>query len=595
MKKNNSFVYSSVLITFTLILVFTINTNLVANADEAETDIIETNITTSVDEEETDLDLISTTITDEIKGVESETNLPSEILFENYAFDIADYQWQLSVNQLYEDHILNGYPDGSFKPNNQINRAEFLKIIMEYSYSNIRSDYYAFPCFKDITGQEWYAKYACLAKEEGIILGYSDGEFKGDQPITQTEALKIIFTALEEEFFSTKGEWYEVYLNHSESIGMYYFNVKEPVDYLLTRGEMAYFVAWLSHYDSDQIIDYDFYKERYQNNIIYYTDDAEDCFETESYNEIKGFCYLECADDELCADKIEKIIEEISAYDEYIDSYEAPTEDYNSEDFGLIFSEYNIHKNVISLIDDIEIEDEAALEWQDNKDVHAEIWNYFVTLIPSQYRQNLTLFGVFTDGEGEVMAWVEPDTDNPYKWKLYIDPEDAYVNGQVNTKEITLTLIHEFAHLLSLDSSQVPPSDIDAELYSDKYFEIYLEEAEKCAPNYYPGEGCSNSDSYINQFYSKFWTDIYKELESIEQIEDELEYNESLYHFYLSHDGEFITEYAATNPAEDFAESFTFFVVKPRLVGNSIADEKIRFFYNYPELIELRAEIRKQL
>jgi len=46
-----------------------------------------------------------------------------------------------------------------------------------------------------------------------------------------------------------------------------------------------------------------------------------------------------------------------------------------------------------------------------------------------------------------------------------------------------------------------------------------------------------------------------------------------------------------THPAEDIAESFTYFVFTPKPTGNSIKEQKIAFFYEYPELVKLRSDI----
>ena len=54
----------------------------------------------------------------------------------------------------------------------------------------------------------------------------------------------------------------------------------------------------------------------------------------------------------------------------------------------------------------------------------------------------------------------------------------------------------------------------------------------------------------------------------------------------------FVTEYAMTDPAEDMAETFMVFVLQDRPGGTGIADQKLLFFWDYPELVELRSEIR---
>src|SRR3989344_1671264 len=80
-----------------------------------------------------------------------------------------------AIGTLKMNGVVEGYGDGSFKPNASINRAEFLKIVLEG-----RSDDETFAgsnCFPDVRTQ-WFAPYICFAQQEGIIEGYPDGTFK---------------------------------------------------------------------------------------------------------------------------------------------------------------------------------------------------------------------------------------------------------------------------------------------------------------------------------------------------------------------------------------------------------------------------------
>ena len=81
----------------------------------------------------------------------------------------------------------------------------------------------------------------------------------------------------------------------------------------------------------------------------------------------------------------------------------------------------------------------------------------------------------------------------------------------------------------------------------------------------------------------------------IDLEEDEDTRNALLEDFYEVHQDQFLSDYAATSPAEDIAEAWAFFVLSPKPELNSIANEKILFFYEYPELVELRTQILKQL
>ena len=58
---------------------------------------------------------------------------------------------------------------------------------------------------------------------------------------------------------------------------------------------------------------------------------------------------------------------------------------------------------------------------------------------------------------------------------------------------------------------------------------------------------------------------------------------------------EFVTDYAPTSPAEDIAESWSFFVLKKKPASKTIANEKVLFFYEFPELVNLRSQIAHNL
>ena len=221
--------------------------------------------------------------------------------------------------------------------------------------------------------------------------------------------------------------------------------------------------------------------------------------------------------------------------------------------------------------------------YQEDQAGHLEIWDYFITLIPSDERSSLAEYSIATDGEGNVLASVAQTLYDPALWGLEVDIRDS--DDKLN---LTYTLIHEYAHLLTLGPNQVIPSE--AVFNNPDNDDIYYNEVSAC-PEYFPGEGCSRSNSYINAFFDEFWADIYEEWQDVNLIEDDEAYYEALDNFYYNYEDRFVTDYAATNPEEDIAEAFTFFVLSPRPNGDAVIDEKIRFFYNYPELVQLREEI----
>lgn len=69
------------------------------------------------------------------------------------------------------------------------------------------------------------------------------------------------------------------------------------------------------------------------------------------------------------------------------------------------------------------------------------------------------------------------------------------------------------------------------------------------------------------------------------------------YNFFLRHYDDFVTAYASTDPSEDICEAFTFFVLWPRdpLADQAVWTQKLDFFYDYPELVSFRDQIRANL
>ena len=225
--------------------------------------------------------------------------------------------------------------------------------------------------------------------------------------------------------------------------------------------------------------------------------------------------------------------------------------------------------------------------YQDDKRSQAAIWDYFAALIPLDQRSFMAHYVVFTDGKDNILASVAQSSSSPNEWDLSVDIIDTS-----NPKDLTFTLIHEFGHLLTLNPDQVTPSQaIFDQPESDS---VYDKETQACS-NYFPGEGCSHDNSYINLFVNRFWDEIYDEWSEIDVIEDEDTYYDSLDSFYEKYDDQFVTDYAPTSPAEDVAESWSYFILKAKPANRTIANQKVLFFYEFPELIELRKQIAQNL
>lgn len=170
-----------------------------------------------------------------------------------------------AIIYLQENNILNGYEDGSFQPDKEVNRAEFLKIVIEGSEINLDKDENTILPFSDIYLNQWYIPYLRKAYAEGWIVGYGDNTFRPEQTINRAEALKILGEIQNWEMADNISEapfkdtpklaWYTKYVsfaknnNFLEKTGNYFYP-----DSLMTRAEISE-IIYRTLINSPQIIE----------------------------------------------------------------------------------------------------------------------------------------------------------------------------------------------------------------------------------------------------------------------------------------------------------------------------------------------------
>lgn len=118
----------------------------------------------------------------------------SQLVFASpYAYfsDVTSTHYNATaINWLAANGVVQGYSDGTFRPDSQINRAEFLKMLYEtigmvgYDSTELR--------FIDVPSSEWYVKYVKEAFATGVVDGYPDGTFRPANYINFVEAVKIV-------------------------------------------------------------------------------------------------------------------------------------------------------------------------------------------------------------------------------------------------------------------------------------------------------------------------------------------------------------------------------------------------------------------
>lgn len=118
--------------------------------------------------------------------------LESKLSFE----DVKDHWSRKYVESMAAKNVVNGYEDGTFRPDNEITRAEFAKMIvsaLELDLSNYNGG------FSDIKATDWYADYVATIVRLGLARGYGDGTFKPNNKITRAEMAVILGNALDLE------------------------------------------------------------------------------------------------------------------------------------------------------------------------------------------------------------------------------------------------------------------------------------------------------------------------------------------------------------------------------------------------------------
>ncbi len=102
--------------------------------------------------------------------------------------DVDDSQWfATAVYTLAENKIITGYADGTFKPDNAVTRAEFATIAARFKEMAVGSK-----TFTDVSEDHWAQPYIASAYENNLIVGYPDGSFKPDNAIIRSEGATIV-------------------------------------------------------------------------------------------------------------------------------------------------------------------------------------------------------------------------------------------------------------------------------------------------------------------------------------------------------------------------------------------------------------------
>lgn len=102
--------------------------------------------------------------------------------------DTANSKEKEAIQKFSEKGYISGYPDGSFRPDNLITRAEAVSILAKIGLNPVDTTYQ----FKDVTRENWFFQPVTDSAKGGIIHGYLDNSFQPERNITRFEAISIL-------------------------------------------------------------------------------------------------------------------------------------------------------------------------------------------------------------------------------------------------------------------------------------------------------------------------------------------------------------------------------------------------------------------
>ena len=113
--------------------------------------------------------------------------------YSNTFSDVAKSHWAANyIGYMQQFGIITGYADGSFRPDASVTRAEFAAIASRFETLTEGTK-----SFSDVPGSHWAAKYINFAATRGWVNGYADGTFRPNNSITRAEVAAVTCRLLE--------------------------------------------------------------------------------------------------------------------------------------------------------------------------------------------------------------------------------------------------------------------------------------------------------------------------------------------------------------------------------------------------------------
>ncbi|MBU5255533.1 S-layer homology domain-containing protein [Tissierella praeacuta] len=173
--------------------------------------------------------------------------------------DVIGTDYEKAVSRLVAFGIVGGYPDGTFKPANEVTRAEFAKILVEaLGIGNATKAATGNTKFSDVPASHWASGYINVASGQGLIKGYNNGTFQPEKKVSYAEALTMLVRALGYQDNFLKGTWPGNYVAKAAEAGVTNGVKFDSATSSANRGDVAVLVN--NTLDGD-IVKVDIYKD----------------------------------------------------------------------------------------------------------------------------------------------------------------------------------------------------------------------------------------------------------------------------------------------------------------------------------------------
>ncbi len=150
--------------------------------------------------------------------------------------DVDNNEWYTEyLGYLAKYDIINGYSDGTFKPDNSVTRAEFVAMAVRYYelFNDVTKTGYTVE-YVDVEKDYWAYNDVAYAKHIGWLNGYADGTFRGDNNITRAEVVTVVNRATgrtaDKEYVNDNFTKLNRFTDVTDNTLWYFFDVNEAAN-----------------------------------------------------------------------------------------------------------------------------------------------------------------------------------------------------------------------------------------------------------------------------------------------------------------------------------------------------------------------------